>query len=160
MKTIAIHLQKGGVGKTSITGAIAYEASIKNKKTLIVDADPQGNLTNWFSKNISNKIELASMLYGQENVTPLKIEENLFLLPTSSLSGQLKLYGENQLSNEPFVFCDLLDELKQHEFDLVIFDLSPGMSRLEKSVLIAVDEVITPMIPEYFSLDGLEIFHK
>ena len=43
---------------------------------------------------------------------------------------------------------------------MVIFDLSPSISQLERCVLLAVDEVITPLTPEYFSYDGVELFNS
>ena len=55
---------------------------------------------------------------------------------------------------------DLTTTTMEHskDFDHIILDLSPGLGRLERSAIIASDEVITPMTPEVFSLDGLEIF--
>ena len=52
---------------------------------------------------------------------------------------------------------DLVKEVSE-EYDHIILDLSPGLGRLERSALIASDEIVTPMTPEVFSLDGLEIF--
>ena len=84
--------------------------------------------------------------------------QRLDILPTFGLDGDLKLYGENQLASEPFIFADLMDELARLGYDFAVLDLSPGMGRLERAALIAADEAITPMTPETFALDGLEIF--
>jgi len=160
MKTYAFHIQKGGVGKTTLAGNIGYALGMKGK-TCIVDVDPQGNTTSWYvGKKFSPTSELADVLYGRVEVKDalLQLRDNLYLIPTFGLDGELKLYGENQLSNEPFVFDDLNEELGKQGFEYLVYDLSPGMSRLEKAVLITVDEVLTPMTPEFFSLDGIEIF--
>jgi chromosome partitioning protein len=107
------------------------------------------------------KYELADVIQGkcfaQEAIVPLAIIPHLFILPTFGIGGSLKNYSETKLAEEPYVLQDLITEL-QKTYEHIILDLSPGLGRLERSALIAVDEVITPMTPEVFSLDGLEIF--
>ena len=161
MKTFAFHLQKGGVGKTTLSCSVAYECSLKGR-TIVIDVDPQGNTSSWFLGNKSSpKYELANVLYGKadpsEAILPTAVN-NLDIIPTFGIGGELKTYGENQLANEPFIFVDLLESLSKLGYEYAIFDLSPGMGRLERSALISTDEVITPMTPEAFSLDGIEIF--
>ncbi len=65
-----------------------------------------------------------------------------------------------RLNDELFIFEELVEELSSLGFYLAIFDLSPGMSPLEKSVLLAMDEVLLPLTPEYFSVDGITIFNS
>lgn len=72
----------------------------------------------------------------------------------------LKQYAKTRLNDEPFIFEELGEELNSLGYETVIYDLSPGMSRLEKSVLLAMDEVIVPLTPEYFSVDGITIFNN
>jgi len=159
LKTTAFHLQKGGVGKTSMSAAIAYELS-KRGRTIVVDIDPQGNASSWLAKG-TPKHELADVLFGKvkagEAVMPTAAPD-LDILPTFGLEGTLKVYGENQLANEPYIFEDLTEELSRLGYEFAVFDLSPGFGRLERAALIAASEVITPAAPDYFSLDGLEIF--
>lgn len=158
MKTIAFHLQKGGIGKTTLSGTLAADASYKGK-TILIDCDPQGNASSWYLNDL--KYELADVLTGKIIVTDTIVRDvlpNFDILPTFGLDGGLKLYGETKLNDEPFIFCDLFDDLKKLGYDYVVADLSPGMGRLEKAVLIACDNVVTPMTPEFFSLDGISIF--
>lgn len=159
MKTIALHLQKGGVGKTSLSGSVAYELAQRGK-TLMLDIDPQGNLSAWMLTD-SPQHELAEVLYGKvsigEAIVPTPTPR-LDICPTFGLDGELKLFGENQLASEPFIFCDLMEEIAKLGYDYTVMDLSPGMGRLERAALIAADEVLTPMTPESFSLDGIDIF--
>jgi chromosome partitioning protein len=158
MKSFAFHLQKGGVGKTSLSVSIASELS-KKGRVVLIDVDPQGNSSSWMIKQAPDH-ELAAALYGDIELANAitKTEANFEMLPTFGLDGKLKTYGENQLANEPFIFCDVLESLQSLGFDYAVFDLSPGMGRLEKAVLVAADYAITPMTPEIFSLDGIEIF--
>jgi chromosome partitioning protein len=159
-KTIAFHLQKGGVGKTTISGTLACQSALAGVPTLLVDLDPQGNASSWFLSE-TPQWELADVVQGKcyvdDAIVPVKNIPNLYILPTFGIGGTLKLYSETKLADEPFVIQDLIQEFKG-KFEHVILDLSPGLGRLEKSALIASDEVITPMTPEAFSLDGLEIF--
>ena len=159
-KTIAFHLQKGGVGKTTISGTIACQSALDGAKTLLVDVDPQGNASSWFLKK-SLKWELADVLqgtcYAKDAIVKIDMVENLYLLPTFGIGGSLKTYAETKITDEPYVLQDLVKELS-NDYEHIILDLSPGLGKLEKAALIASDEVITPMTPEIFSLDGLEIF--
>ena len=159
-KTIAFHLQKGGVGKTTISGTLACQSALAGIPTLLVDLDPQGNASSWFLQE-TPKWELSDVVQGKcyPSDAIIKVEHipNLYVLPTFGIGGTLKLYSETKLADEPFVIQDLINEFKG-KYKHVILDLSPGLGRLERSALIASDEVITPMTPEAFSLDGLEIF--
>ncbi len=157
MKTTCLHLQKGGVGKTSISGSLACELT-KRGKTILIDVDPQGNSSSWFLTE-APKHELAEVLQGKIELDQAIVKAGeLDLIPTFGLDGELKLYGESKLADEPFIFCDLVEELEKLGYDFVILDLSPGIGRLEKSAILSADEVITPLTPDTFSLDGLEIF--
>lgn len=156
MKTFAFHLQKGGVGKTTLSGTMAYELSLKGK-TILIDCDPQGNSSDWFISDF--QYELTDVLTGKMSVDDaiVNVTPNFDILPTRANKG-LKLYGETKLNDEPFIFVDLFEELDKLGYDYVICDLSPGIGRLEKSVLTACDEVITPMTPEHFSIKGVTNF--
>lgn len=160
-KTIALHLQKGGVGKTTISGTLACQSALDGYSTILIDVDPQGNSSSWFLKGQTPKFELADVLQGKcyinDAIVPVPNIENLFILPTFGIDGSLKGYSETKLAEEPFVIQDAVAEIKK-EFKHLVMDLSPGLGRLERAALIASDEVITPMTPEIFSLDGLEIF--
>lgn len=159
-KSIAFHLQKGGVGKTSVCGTLACQSALSGHKTLMIDCDPQGNLSSWFL-NEAPKFELSDVLQGKcywkDAVVQCAGLENLYILPTFSIGGTLKNYSETKLNDEPFIIQDLVKELYE-EFGRILLDLSPGLGRLERSAIIACDEIITPMTTEIFSLDGFEIF--
>ena len=158
--TVAFHLQKGGVGKTTISGTLACESALNGVKTLIIDCDPQGNVSSWFLSK-PPKYELADVLQGKcyvdAAIIPVPGIDNLYILPTFGIGGSLKLYSETKLAEEPYVLQDLVTEVSK-DFTHIVLDLSPGLGRLERSALIASDEVVSPMTSEVFSLDGLEIF--
>lgn len=159
MKKITFHVPKGGTGKTTMTGSIGY-ALRRYGKTLMVDGDPQGNLTSWYLKNGDLQRELADVMQGRCDLAEaiLGVRENLDLLGTFALGGDLKGWSETQLAGKPFAFEQLCERIQDHGYGFLIFDLGPGISILEKSILAFVDEVIPVVAAEYFSADGVEIF--
>jgi len=161
IKCIAIHQLKGGQGKTTLSGNIAYCLGLKNKKTILVDCDIQANLTSWLVRDKFD-YELADVLQGKIEVINaiIQIRDNLFILPSKKRDSELKLYGETKLFQEPFVFEDLNVELQKLGFSFAIYDLAPSISQLERCVLLACNEVITPIVPEYFGFEGIELFYN
>ena len=159
-KTVSFHLQKGGVGKTTISVRVACESALQGIKTILVDLDPQGNASSWFYTSLV-KYEVADVLKGEcfidDAIISIPSIKNLYLMPSFGIGGELKQYGELSIQAEPYIIKDLVRHLSK-SFDHIILDLSPGLGNLEISALIASDEIITPMTPEIFSLDGLEIF--
>lgn len=158
-KSIAFHILKGGVGKTTLSGNIAYKIS-EHKKTILIDSDIQANSSNWFLKeNID--YELSDCLQGLPLQNAIKqIKDNFYIIPTKKKDSSLKNYAETKLFQEPFIFEDLNTELQKLGFEYVIYDLSPSISQLERCILLSIDEVITPITPEYFSFDGIELFYN
>jgi len=155
MHYVAFHVAKGGVGKTSLAGNTAYLAS-RTRRVVLVDADPQGSATSWLATTPFT-LELADVLKGAVELRDalVPVAPNLELLPSRGLTGELKSFAETALVRRPVVFDRLRRALAAHSADLVIYDLSPGLSLLERSVLMSVNEVVLPALAEYFSVDGI-----
>ena len=159
MKKICFHIQKGGVGKTSIAGTVAWDLARRGKKTVLVDCDPQANLTSWLygadiDADLADALSRRAVL--SQAVKP--VTSSLFLVPTIAIGGALREWSETALPSEPKAFEFLTDDLAGMGFEYAVFDCSPSLSRLEKSVVAVTDEVINPLTPEFFSVDGIEIF--
>jgi len=161
MKTIAFHVEKGGTGKTTMSGNMAAVLSSMGKRVLLVDADPQGNLSSWFITT-GIKFDLCDVLQGKADLKDsiINIKDGLDIIGTVAIDGELKEWSETTLFQKPYAFPDLLDQVKALNYDYCIFDLSPGISNLEKSILSNVNEVVGVLSAEFFSLDGLEIFEN
>jgi chromosome partitioning protein len=159
MKTIAISLQKGGVGKTSLAVTLAAELA-KTAPTLIIDADPQGNASAWIgSERI--EAELADVLYERTPLEKAVVKtdtEGLFLLPTAGLDGSLKAFSESQAKDDPFCFRRLIKQIAGLGYAYTIIDLSPGWGAIERAAVLTADEVVTPVLGDSFAIDGLQIF--
>ena len=156
MKSYAITNQKGGVGKTTMAGNVGYALAEQGHRVILVDLDPQSNLTTWLLTEAPDH-ELAQVLWRQASLadTIVSLRERLDLLPTFGLGGQLKKF-EPHLNDEPYLLGDLIAKLADR-YDFAILDLSPGWSRLEQSAVLAAQEAISPMQAEFFAFDGLEI---
>jgi cellulose biosynthesis protein BcsQ len=160
MKKVAFHVEKGGTGKTTMTGNIGNEIS-RYAKTVLVDGDPQSNLSSWY---LTDGVEYELADFFIENVSvesvALPVRDNLSLVPSIAIDGNLKDWSEKALYDLPFAFHDLSDALEQQGYEFALFDLSPGMSNLEKRILAICDEVIPVVAAEYFSVNGVEIFEN
>jgi chromosome partitioning protein len=156
LKTIAFHLQKGGVGKTTLSVSTAWELANEGFRTVLIDCDPQGNSSSWLLEGrYEPEVELADVLLGDASVADaaVQIEERLWVIPTFGLTHTLTDYAKSGLAAEPFVIADLVDSL---DYDFAVLDMGPGLGNIEQAALVATDEVVLTMTPEYFSLDGLE----
>ncbi len=158
MKALTFAIQKGGQGKSSLSGNVSYLLS-KHVKTLAIDGDPQGSLSSWLITE-SPKYELADVLQGKASLREalVQLNENLSILPTFGVGGSLRHYGETELEREPFIFEDLNTEMSKLGFAVAVYDTGPSTSRLERCILLGSSEVIVPLSPEYLSVDGIEIF--
>jgi chromosome partitioning protein len=159
MKTIAISLQKGGSGKTSLAVSLAAELAGRGE-TLLVDCDPQGNASAWAGPENINA-ELAGVLfktYPLEKAITGTETPGMSLLPSAGLGGELKVFIERSAPGEPFCMQDLVSGIAALGYRYCVIDLSPAFGTFEREAVTASDEVITPIMPDPFGVDGLQIF--
>lgn len=161
MKKICFHIQKGGVGKTSVSGNAASLLVHGGKKTLLVDCDPQGNTSSWFCGDTPD-YDIADVITGKAAAQDAlrQLNENWFLLPVKARGSGLKQWTETELLRSPRSVEFLISDLELLGFDYALFDCSPSLSLLERSLISCMDEVINPLLPEFFSIDGIEGFVK
>ena len=147
----AFWLAKGGTGKTTLATNVAY---LSDRRTILIDADPQGNASSYLLTGLPGG-ELVDVLDGKCMLEDaLAVRGKLTILPTLPGSN-LKTWAESRLMQTPFVFDDLNNRLRELSYDLIIYDLGPGLSMLERCILLSVDEVISPVLAEVFSVEGV-----
>lgn len=159
---ITISNQKGGCGKTTITYNIAACLAELGLRVLLVDMDPQNNLTDacnidlepgmpHISEFMMGKIDLQSVIY------PTQIA-NLYIIPSSlllfSVENSLLTGGHVSPSTQLKHAIEKSDYIKQYDF--VVFDTGPSLGMLVINSLAIADRIIIPLQPHRFTIQGLE----
>lgn len=147
----AFWLAKGGTGKTTLATNVAY---LSERRTILIDADPQGNASTYLLDSLPDG-DLENAIAGKCLLEDaIAHRDHLAILPTLPGSG-LKAWSETRLTQTPFIFDDLNTSLRELGYDQIIYDLAPGLSQLERCILLSVDEVVSPVLAESFSIEGV-----
>lgn len=152
MKVIAISNHKGGVGKTTSTVNIGAALAKEGKRVLLIDLDPQANLSQSLGVSTDGKT-IYGALKSEYPLTPVNVSENLDIIPsTLDLSG-----AEIELSTEvgrELILKELLDDHKK-KYDYVFIDCPPSLGLLTINALTAASEIYIPLQAEYLAMQGL-----
>ena len=157
-KVIAVANQKGGVGKTTTAINLATSIAQRGKRVLLVDVDPQGNLTS--GVGLRGQRAAAGTVY---EALLSDAEPTGFVMPTSVATMSLVPTDRNLTGAEIEMVTmpererrlrRVIEPLR-HEFDFIFIDCPPSLGLLTLNALVAADTVLIPLHCEYFALEGL-----
>ena len=161
-KIISVINQKGGVGKTTTVINLAAGLSLKGKKILVIDLDPQGNATTGLGLSNTENSErtIYSVLNGNKKISeviqPTNFENLNLVTSNVDLSGlEVETAGD---SRRAFKLKDELTSILNDSgalYDYILIDCPPSLSLLTIMALVASDALVVPLQTEFFALEGL-----
>jgi chromosome partitioning protein len=158
---VAVANQKGGVGKTTTTINLAASLALADRRVLLVDVDPQSNLTSGVGRK--GKPATAGTIYQALTTVSPATDCRPYLVSTDVDRMQLIPADRNLTGAEiELVTLErreerlrlLLDDV-QNEFDYIFIDCPPSLGLLTLNALVAAHAVLIPLHCEYFALEGL-----
>lgn len=161
-EVIAIANQKGGVGKTTTTFNLGVALAHAGKRVLLVDSDPQGDLTTYMGIHDPDNIPVTlstlmerSIKYEDINSKEaiLKHDEGIDLIPSNLELSSMEVSLVNAMSRE-FTLRNCLSDIKD-KYDYVLIDCMPSLGMITINALACADKVIIPVQSEFLAAKGM-----
>ena len=161
-KVIAVVNQKGGVGKTTTTANLGAALTLMGKKVLLIDADPQGDLTDFLGYKRQDQLEftLANVMHqviAEAAVKPgegiLQHKEGFDLMPSNLDLSTMEMSLVNVMNREK-ILKEYINMVKD-DYDYVLIDCMPSLGMITINVLAAADSVIIPVQSHYLPARGM-----
>ena len=161
INTIAICNQKGGVGKTTTTLNLGIGLARQGKRVLLVDADPQSDLTTslgWNGDALEKSLGRLMYLTTQEyrpavQDTIIHHPEGVDLIPSNLDLSSMETQLVNAMSREK-ILSNILKDVKK-DYDYILIDCMPSLGMITINALTAADEVIIPVQAQYLPTKGM-----
>lgn len=157
-KIIAIANQKGGVGKTTTAINLGASLAVSEKRTLVVDIDPQGNASSGLGLEGRDRLPgvydvLVNGLAAKDCIVSGLHFDHLDLLPSKRdlVGAEIELV---EAGDRERVLTRALEPLRD-DYDFILVDCPPSLGLLTLNTLTAADSVLIPIQCEFYALEGL-----
>src|SRR5271166_610988 len=150
-QTIAVLSQKGGTGKTTTVRTLADALRRSGVRTLAVDLDPQGNLSDYFDLPADFEPTIADVLSGRAQASEAVHED---IIPANLSLAEAELMLGGKMGRELTLRRALAGATD--EFDVILIDCPPSLGLLTVNALVAADRALITAEAQYFALQGVE----
>lgn len=151
---ISMANHKGGVGKTSSVQNIGAGLARAGQRVLLIDFDPQANLSDGFGYR-DLEFGIFEAMLGEIDVPVVELQENLSLVPSNIGLAGAEMYFSTYTARERILTKKVIDKVKK-DFDFIIIDSPPSLGLLTINAFTASDSIFIPLDAEYFSMRGLD----
>lgn len=161
-KIISIANQKGGVGKTTTTLNLAAGLVQKGKKTLVIDYDPQKNLSDYLGFEPDGGTTIADLMLAVAQGTEIDAKaairtnkEGIDFIPSNILLSSADMFLAQAMFREQ-IMKNVLSDSAFENYDYILIDCLPSLGVLLTNALMASDSIIIPVQAQKFALDGID----
>lgn len=152
-KIIAIANHKGGVGKTTTTANLGAALALMGKRVLLVDIDPQQNLTSSLMDESQVEVSVYDAIKGGTPLPIIVVADNLHLVPADITLAGAEIELATRIARER-ILKTLLDEVSNN-YDYILIDCPPSLGILTMNALTASTDLYLPLTGEALPLRGL-----
>lgn len=152
-KVIALSNHKGGVGKTTSTVNIGAGLANKGKKVLLIDMDPQANLSQCFGIQ-DPECTIYGALIGEHDLKPYAIKDTLHVVPSTLDLAGAEVELASKIARET-ILKKLVEKVKA-DYDYILLDCAPSLGLITINAFAATDEIYIPLQAQFLALHGLD----